>query len=265
MDNREWLAEYPSLKQVNANNPFTVPGGYFDELHQRAVSHALLDGINTAAEAGFTVPENYFEELPGNLQSRIAVEDALENSAPGFSVPADYFEEMQANLQSRLTMEEALQHTEGDFTVPAGYFEDQHQQIISRIAVDEILNNKPDGFTVPDGYFNSMQNTIISKTARPVVKHDAIVRRLIRSSAFKYATAACITIAVGATFFFTRYERDEALRQRLYLHKALATVPDDDIIDYLQNHMTAADTPALMDAADQASTAFDLQDSLTAQ
>ncbi len=264
MDNREWLNDYPLLKQVGTNNPFTVPDGYFDELSQRTMSRAVLDGVSAAAGAGFTVPENYFEELPGNLQSRIVVETALENSALGFSVPVNYFEDMQANLQSRINIEEALHHAKGDFTVPADYFEDQHQQIIGSIAVDEILNNKPDGFTVPDGYFNRLQKDIINKTASPVVKRDAIVRRLIHSSAFKYATAACITIAVGATVFFTAYESPEAVHKRSYIHKALDTVPDADIIDYLQNHLSSTDTPTLMDAADHSDIGIALQDSLSA-
>ena len=32
IDNKEWLNEYMSLKQVNPDNPFAVPAGYFDEL-----------------------------------------------------------------------------------------------------------------------------------------------------------------------------------------------------------------------------------------
>jgi RNA polymerase sigma factor (sigma-70 family) len=46
MDSKEWLDDYPSLKQVIPNNPFTVPDGYFDELHQRAMSRAIIDGVN---------------------------------------------------------------------------------------------------------------------------------------------------------------------------------------------------------------------------
>ena len=32
--NKEWLDDYPSLKQVSKNNPFIVPDGYFNELER---------------------------------------------------------------------------------------------------------------------------------------------------------------------------------------------------------------------------------------
>ena len=62
--NREWLNDYMSLKQVNPNNPFTVPDGYFDELERQIVSYIKLDELKTGSPSGgFTVPENYFDEL----------------------------------------------------------------------------------------------------------------------------------------------------------------------------------------------------------
>jgi hypothetical protein len=283
LNDKDWLNDYPSLKQVAKNNPFTVPDGYFDAMHQSAMSRAFLGSWNT--ETGFTVPANYFEELPGQVQSRIVVEEALENEAKGFTVPANYFEDMQASLQSRINIEEALQHisgdftipanyfedlqaslqsrinveetlqhTNGDFTVPADFFEDQRQQITGRIAVEEILNGQSDGFTVPNNYFDSLQDAILAKTTSPAVKRDAVIKRLVNSGVFKYAAAACFVMAIGGTIFFNKYESAEAVHNRSYIHKALATVPDAAIIDYLQTHMDAADTPTLLDDASQSST-----------
>jgi hypothetical protein len=269
MDNKEWLDDYPSLKQVNQNNPFTVPDNYFDELHQRATSRAIIDGMNANNGEGFTVPENYFNELEGNLQSRLTIEAALQNNTTGFNVPDNYFEEMQASLQSRINIAEALHHTEGDFTVPEGYFEDQHQQIVNMIAVDELLSIQPEGFTVPENYFEGLQSAIISKTtAQPTVKREVgIVRRMFTSGAFKYATAACLVLGVGGTLFLRSYESPQAVHQRSYIHKALSNVSDADIIDYLQTHTDAADTRSLMDGADQINTnnadAEDLKDYLS--
>jgi hypothetical protein len=255
MDNKEWLNDYPLLKQVAQNNPFKVPDGYFDELHQRTISRAILDGVN--AETGFTVPENYFEEMQANLQSRINIEGTINNNTTGFTVPAGYFEDMQANLQSRINMEAALNNTTGDFTVPDNYFEDQHQQINSLIAVEELLNGQPQGFTVPDNYFDNLQNAILSKTAearetvKPAAKRGGIVRRMFTSGAFKYATAACLVLGIGTTVFLNTYESPQARHNRSYIHKALVNVPDEDIIDYLQAHMDAADTRSLMEGSDQ--------------
>ncbi|MES2277821.1 MAG: hypothetical protein V4592_17475 [Bacteroidota bacterium] len=258
MDNREWLDDYMSLKQVNPNNPFTVPEGYFEEFAQRAQSRAFIDGVNAAAETGYTVPENYFNDLESNLNSRVAIEVALNNAAPGFTVPANYFDEMQANLQSRINIEEVLHHTTGDFTVPENYFEDQRQQINSIIAVDEVLNGQSEGFTVPANYFDNLQSAIINKTTgqvqQPAVKKAGIVRRMFTTGAFKYATAACLTLAIGGSIFLAQFESPQAIHNRSYIHKALAQVSDADIIEYLQTHMDAADTRSVMDGLDKLNT-----------
>ncbi|GAB3917501.1 hypothetical protein [Mucilaginibacter boryungensis] len=252
MDNKEWLDDYPSLKQVNSNNPFIVPDNYFDELHQRAMSRAFIDGMSANNGEGFTVPENYFNELADNLQSRMNVEELLQGDT-GFTVPENYFEEMQTNLQSRINVEAALHHTEGDFTVPDGYFEDQHQQIINMIAVDELLNKQSEGFTVPENYFEGLENAIINKTTAQtgVKRKQGIVRKMFTSGAFKYATAACLVLGVGGTLFLRSYESPQAKHQRSYIHKALSKVSDADIIEYLQTHTDAADTRSLMDGADK--------------
>jgi hypothetical protein len=258
MDNKDWLNDYPSLGQVSKTNPFVVPDNYFDELHQRAVLRAIIDGVNDSAETGYTVPENYFNELSNNLQSRINIETAITDNSAGFAVPENYFEEMQASLQSRVNIEAALQNTNGDFTVPEDYFEDQHQQIISMIAVDEILNKQPQqGFTVPENYFDNLQSAIISKTTadKPAVKREVgIVRKMFTSGAFKYATAACLVLGIGGTLFLRQYESPKAQHERSYIHKALSKVSDEDIIDYLQTHMDAADTRSVMDGIDQVNT-----------
>lgn len=255
MDSREWLNDYLSLKQVNTNNPFTVPDGYFDELYQRAMSRAIIDGVS--ADKGFTVPEGYFDELQGSLQSRINIEAALNNSTGNFTVPDNYFEEMLGNLQSRINIETALNHTQENFIVPENYFENLQEQITGRIAIEEALQGKSEGFTVPEHYFDSLQNAITAKTigaAKTEQKEDlrrGIVHRMFTSGVFKYATAACFVMAIGATLFIRQYETPVARHERSYIHQALKNVPDDDIIDYLQTHMDAVDTRSLMDGADK--------------
>src|SRR6187402_1282824 len=99
MENREWLNDYQTLKQVNASNPFTVPDGYFSELGQHITSAIKLDELKSSMPlTGFTVPENYFETLSGNIQSRINIENAVSNDH-GFTVPENYFETLNGNIQ----------------------------------------------------------------------------------------------------------------------------------------------------------------------
>src|ERR1700761_1298481 len=94
--NREWLNDYMSLKQVNPNNPFTVPEGYFDSLDEQILSKIKLEELKGN---GFTVPDGYFDELAGNIQSRIAVEEALDKEAVGFAVPEGYFGNLEQQIQ----------------------------------------------------------------------------------------------------------------------------------------------------------------------
>lgn len=255
MDSKEWLDDYMSIKQVNTNNPFTVPVGYFDELHQKTMSRAAVDELNVNGK-GFTVPENYFAEMQANLQSRINVVAALENTSGDFTVPENYFAEMQANLQSHINITAAQENIPGDFTVPENYFDDLQQQITSRVAVEGILNGQPEGFSVPENYFDNLQNAITAKISKPaeVKRPRGIVHQMVTSGVFKYATAACFTLAIGATLLFRQMESPLAIHNRSYIHKALSNVPDEDIINYLQLHMDAADTRGVMEEAAQINT-----------
>lgn len=241
--NREWLNEYMSLKQVNPNNPFTVPDGYFDEAEQQIMSFIKLDELkNSALSQGFTVPENYFEELSSNINSRINIEEASDKEATGFEVPAGYFEELS-------------------------------QQIQSRITVGEALNENADTFAVPQGYFNQLTENILNKTANQpkitkpeIIRPMGMVRQLFASSAFKYATAACLTLAVGATIFLSQSSNNVVSHDSTFLHKSLSAIPVGEIQDYLQLNVDPSDdTRTLIDESKQVDAdnlSNDLQDEL---
>lgn len=285
--NREWLNDYMSLKQVNPNNPFTVPDGYFDELEQQIVSYVKLDELSSSPSNGFAVPENYFDELSNNINARIAIEEAADKEAAGFIVPEGYFDELSQNIQSRITVGEALDKSEDAFTVPQGYFDELSQNIQSRIAVEEALDKSQDAFSVPKGYFEELSQNIQSRIAveealsqeesfavpegyfdkltanildktvnqptekKEVVKQKrGVVRRLFASHTFTYATAACITLAVGATILFTQNNATED-HKHSFLHKSLSQVSVDDIKDYIQSNVDQNDSHALMDESKQ--------------
>jgi hypothetical protein len=224
-ENREWLNDYMSLKQVNPNNPFSVPEGYFDSLDEQVLSKIRLDELKSSAPGpGFTIPDGYFDELTSNIQSRIIIEETAGKEETGFLVPDGYFDELQ-------------------------------QQIQSRIFIEESLNEQPAGFNVPEGYFEQLTENILSKTtAQQVVPQKrGIVRRLIVSAAFKYAAAACLVIAIGGTIFLSQNSTNPAdAHNNSFLHKSLAAIPVDDIQNYLQSHLDVSDTHALMDETKQA-------------
>ncbi|HVW98117.1 MAG TPA: hypothetical protein VHA56_19255 [Mucilaginibacter sp.] len=201
-----------SLKQVNPANPFTVPADYFDNLGDRIAASKNLEELKDKGFSdGFTVPSNYFEELTGNIQSRITVESALDN--------------------------------EHGFAVPEGYFSNLEQQIQSRIFVEEALSGPAEGFAVPDGYFDKLNASILDNTVKQqnTVKQKTIIRRLYSSTAFKYATAACIAVALSGGILLSELTGSVVEHKSTFLHKELSSVPVDDIKSYLELNVDPSD------------------------
>ena len=242
LENREWLNEYPSLKQVNASNPFLVPDGYFNELGERVTSAITIDALkNKMPLSGFVVTENYFEELRNNIQSRINIEVALSRES-GFTVPENYFDEVSANIQSRINLDNTLSSDTG-FTVPENYFEDLTSHIQSRVFVEEALMASEQAFTVPQDYFNGLNKKILNQTVSlEQVKRKGVIIRMFRSTAFKYATAACLALMVGTGIFIQQFNDPVAVHKRSFLHKQLSNVPVSEIESYLDLNVEPTDT-----------------------
>lgn len=214
MENKDWLNDYESLKQVSNANPFTVPEGYFDDLGERIVSRVNLEELKNSGYFGgfFSVPENYFDELEGNIQSRINIENAV-------------------NIE------------DAGFIIPEGYFDNLEQQIKSRIFIEETLGEPAASFSVPEDYFNKLNKNILDKTINVKSNKDkGIVVRLFASTAFKYATAACFAVAIGGGILLNELSSSANQHTSSFLHKQLSTVPIDDIKAYLQLNVDAGDT-----------------------
>ncbi|GAA4336908.1 hypothetical protein GCM10023149_46070 [Mucilaginibacter gynuensis] len=261
IENKDWLNEFSALKQVNTNNPFTVPLGYFENLEDRILSLKNLDGFNiNKTNQGFSVPENYFSDLSANIESRIVISNALSVENTSFTVPEGYFDELSSNIQSRVNIEEAMSESDG-FEIPAGYFDNLHEQITARIAVEEILDAEPEEtFAVPTGYFDKLNAAILAKTvnaeqevaevkeiaeAKPA-QRKGIVRRLFNPGVYKYAAAACVTVAIGLSFFIGSTGNHTATdgHTHSYLHTQLSNIPVSDIKSYLESSVDAGETQA---------------------
>ncbi|MBD1393095.1 hypothetical protein [Mucilaginibacter glaciei] len=272
MENKEWADEEMSLKQVTKNNPFTVPVSYFEQAGQRILSLIAIEEFNTNNPAqGFTVPANYFDNLSADIQSRINIEAAVEKEQPGFAVPQGYFEQLNSNIQSRvkleavnaneqsfavpegyfeqltnniqsrINLEAAAKADETSFSVPAGYFENLQSQIAARIAVEEAFEAGKPEFTVPDDYFEQLNKSILNKTVnQDMVIRKTIVRKLWASNTFKYATAACLTLIIGAGVFL-RQAAAPVTHTHTYLHTELSGVPVNEIEDYLDLRAEGSD------------------------
>jgi hypothetical protein len=264
MENNEWADEEMSLERFSKETPFTVPSGYFEEAGQRILSLIKLNGLKSDDMAqGFAVPENYFDELNANIQARINIEAIAGTDEKGFAVPDGYFEQLTNNIQSRINIEAAANTADTGFTVPQGYFENLQQQITSRIAVEEMMEANTPEFAVPDNYFEKLNQDILNKTVnKEVVIRKTIVRKLWASNTFKYATAACLALIIGAGAFLREAQQPVTHTQTL-LHKQVSNIPVDEIKDYLELNIDANDTRGLMDNDKQINTDAldaDLQD-----
>ena len=260
IENKEWPEDGKLPELVGKANPFAVPEGYFEGLEERIMAAVKLDELKSDIPH-FTVPDGYFEQLSNNIQARIAVEEAVNNQDAGFTVPAGYFENLSDNIQSRIAVEQAMEAGE-TFEVPAGYFENLSSQIQSRVFVEEALIAE-ETFTVPDGYFEKLNAQILNKTVtQEAVQRKGSVIRLMRSTAFKYATAACLALIIGGGAFLREAQQPVTHVQTL-LHKQVSNIPVDEIKDYLELNIDANDTRGLMDNDKQINTDAldaDLQD-----
>jgi hypothetical protein len=118
------------------------------------------------------------------------------------------------------------------------YFEELPERIQNRIALESL--NTPvliDGFTVPEDYFSTLSGRINSRLdqKKPVNKR---VRTLF-SSWMSYAAAACITLLIGSVIYFNS--------SYYSFNKQLSSVPDQEIINYLQMHSTINDNQFIME------------------
>lgn len=241
IENKEWPEDGKLPQLVGKGNPFAVPEGYFEELDERIMAAVKMDELkNNIPDDGFTVPGGYFEELSGVIQARLTVEEVINKDETGFTVPSGYFENLNDNIQSRLTVEAAMEPGEG-FEVPAGYFENLSSQIQSRVFVEEALSEN-EAFTVPNRYFEQLNAQILNKTVtQDAVKRKGGIIRLMRSTAVKYATAACFVLVAGASILFWPSATSVDEHSSSYLHKELANVPLDELQGYIRLSMEGAD------------------------
>ncbi len=145
-------------------NPYTVPNGYFENLHYRIVQNCrhIED-----ASAAFAVPSDYFERLEESITAKIA-EQQLKTivSESGFSVPEDYFSNREALLL-------ADQKIRGTVREP--------------------------GFNVPEHYFDTLQDRITDQTSRGAA---IPIRKISRPKWVVYAAAASIALVMGVIGIF---------------------------------------------------------------
>ena len=162
---------------------------------------------------------------------------AIGNGIP-YTVPSGYFQELSGNLKSRVLVESMHVDEKSGFNVPPGYFNELSSRIENNLVLENIRSLAPSGgFALPEGYFAELSGRITSRL-EDSSKGATPIRNLF-TSWISYAAAACITamIATGIYFSSNTYQFD----------KQLSEVPDQEIINYLQAHSTAGDTPFIIE------------------
>ncbi len=155
-----------------------------------------------------------------------------------FTVPAGYFENLSDIVSSRVHIESMRFKDADGFKVPEQYFEKLTSRIEHSVAVENIKALVPsDGFGLPDSYFEDLSARINLRLESPL-KTETPVRRLL-TSWISYAAAACITAMIATGIYFNSDSYN--------FNQQLSEVPDQEIINYLEVHSTAGDTPFIIE------------------
>ena len=172
-----------------------------------------------------------------NLQKVAPTLAAIGNGIP-FTVPSSYFEQLSDRLNSRVQIESMRSDDKNGFNIPKNYFEELSSRIENRISVKNLRTQVPsEGFSLPEGYFVKLSERIISRVENSSERKTP-VRRLF-TSLVSYAAAACITVMIATGIYF--------ISNSYNLNKQLSEIPDHEIINYLQAHSTAGDTPFIIE------------------
>ena len=224
------------------------------------------------------------------LQMKITKEisDELNNISPllagiekknVFSVPEGYFDVLSINILKNINTG-SFEYTTDKLSVPEGYFENLSASVLQKIrslnetAEHELRTLSPmlysiqneNVFEVPAGYFRNLENDILDKVIqKPQAK---IVQLNKRDSVWKYAAAAIVTGVIGLSSLMmfdaqnsASSKTDESISSSIQIasqfkneqqiNAAIATLPDDDIIKYLEKTGNDIDNEVLATSVDE--------------
>lgn len=176
----------------------------------------------------YTVPDGYFDNL---FQQTLRKCRDGEAAPEAWGVPEGYFEQLTDSITAKIA-EQKLKTlvSEPGFTVPDGYFEGLEQLL----AAEGELRGKitETGFTVPQGYFDTLTDRVGEQTKRPATP----VRRMNPLKWVAYAAASIAVILGLAGIFRTTVNQGFPETQQ-----SLASVPDQQILDYLELYGSSDD------------------------
>ncbi len=207
------------LINVEKNNVFSYPEGYFDEFSENIVRNIWFQSFSTAML--YAVPGGYFENFPQLMLDKLSVQ--LGHSMPAhntlYQLPDNYFNDLAGNILTKIKNEK---------------FNDAKNELEE---ISPLLSKIPklNVYTVPDGYFEK-NVTIQQKKPAKVISIAAKSRKW-----FTYAAAACVAVLItlsGYFYFGNQFSGTNSIQKKIAsinVEKAVSQLPDSTINSYLAN------------------------------
>ncbi|PSL22800.1 hypothetical protein [Chitinophaga ginsengisoli] len=246
----QWTTLNPSFGGVPAGYFEQLPGQILQKVHTAEVQEELetlsplLAGVPKSLP--LSVPPGYFEQLSQQiLQNITAAQQTLPDEATSsfladmpkvfpMSAPAGYFDQLSAVVMARIA------ETEGTTTAPSATAVQEELATLSPLLAG-IPKTMP--LSVPAGYFDQLSTAVmadINHVSAPV--HAPIIRRMNTRRYMGWAVAACLVALVSvSTLFFIKSN----YRGANMMEKTLASVSDQEIMEYLQSHTDVFDKEEL--------------------
>ena len=186
----------------------------------------------------------YFNSLPEIILGTVKL-TTLTDSSSVYSLPSGYFENFANNILQKIKSQEKKQND----------VEAELEEVAP--ALNKI--QKKNIYSLPENYFENLAKDIdLFKGKANVVSLTAEFKR-----ALHYAVAASVLFVIASTSFLYVHQHTKNLNKPLSIEQRLATLNDDDIINYLKyDHQGDDISPAsnsqdtqlqnlLMDASDE--------------
>ena len=182
-------------------------------------------------------PDGYFESLPERMLAWVKANEEV-NSISSEEIPKQYFENLSVQIISTIKEKEETQKELEDFK--------------QEFPVLHSLKNKQ-VFKVPDGYFQEVPLLIIDKCES---KQKAKIISM-PSKWWKYAAAAILggVMVIGSIQFYNKLTTTNKINRYLIastqyktedqIQQGVASLNDDEIIAYLENHGNITDNSLL--------------------
>lgn len=216
-----------------------------EELKEISPHLVALQNINV-----FTVPDGYFDALPNSVRGKIAMDRLSEmrtDTGEMLGVPDGYFKNLSASIMEKIKGQE----------------QEQSQSDYMPLIPEQM--KAINVYQVPENYFQGLPQAILDKIKD---QSGARVVPLFRRPVMRYAVAAVVAVLLLVAVFFTTGDFNQqnsfavvnkktvpdpsALQynSEKAFEKGLASLTDDQIIAYLENHGSILDNEQLIKNTD---------------